>query len=156
MADAKGAPPAPAIASVTRSAQVEANKTLAKSPQIAQSAIAGFAAVPTAGRPRFRINNAGQIERSVQPGIWTPSVIAPGTHFRVVSISGSDIWAGADHLRLFHSTDNGLTWTEVQLPSNADRTGAIVHIRIDDPQHITVQDDTGSTWTTIDAGAAWQ
>jgi photosystem II stability/assembly factor-like uncharacterized protein len=85
-----------------------------------------------------------------------PVPIASDAHFRVVSIWGADVWAGGDHLRLFHSTDNGLTWTEVQLPATADRTHAIVHIRSDSPQKITVEDNAGSTWTTTDAGATWQ
>ena len=85
-----------------------------------------------------------------------PVPIAPTLTSASLSISGPDVWAGGDHLRLFHSTDNGLTWTEVHLPATADRAHAIVHIRIDDPQNLTVEDDTGSTWTTTDAGATWQ
>jgi photosystem II stability/assembly factor-like uncharacterized protein len=105
---------------------------------------------------RFRITGAGQLERSLQPNIWMPVPIAPDTRLRVVSISGSDVWAGGDHLRLFHSADDGLTWSEVQLPAVADRAHAIIHIRIDSPQHLTVEDDAGSTWGTIDRGATWR
>lgn len=114
---------------------------------------AGFIPAP---RPRFRITDNGRLERSVQSSIWMPVAVAEGVQLRVVCISGADVWAGGNHLRLFHSSDNGLTWTEVHLPASADRAHAIVHIRIDGPQHLTVTDDTGSAWTTADAGATWQ
>jgi hypothetical protein len=153
MAAAKTAPrPAP---SSTQSVQVESSNAFAGSLQTTQPALRGLIAAPTS-RPRFRITDSGQLERSVQSGIWMPVSIAPDAHFRVLSISGDNVWAGGDHLRLFHSTDNGLTWTEVQLPATADRAHPIVHIRIDDAQHLTVEDDTGATWTTTDAGATWQ
>ena len=153
MAESKAAPRSSAPASSTESVQV------APSPAFgalrATHPDAGFIPAPTT-RPRFRINDRGQLERSTQPSIWMPVPIASDAHFRVLSISGDDVWAGGDHLRLFHSTDNGLTWTEVQLPATADRTHAIVHIRSDSPQKITVEDNAGSTWTTTDAGATWQ
>jgi photosystem II stability/assembly factor-like uncharacterized protein len=66
------------------------------------------------------------------------------------------VWAGGDHLRLFHSADDGVTWTEVQLPAAANHDNAIVHIRIDAVRHLTVEDGTGATWTTTDGGATWQ
>ena len=114
-----------------------------------------FMATPAA-RAHFRINDAGQIERSTDPGIWQPVPIAQPIHFRVLSISGEDIWAGGDRLRLFHSTDNGVTWIEVHLPVTADRTHAIAHIRVDSPQKLTVESDNGDAWTTTDNGATWQ
>jgi photosystem II stability/assembly factor-like uncharacterized protein len=150
MAESKAAPRSSAPASSTESVQV--------APSPAFGALrtthpdAGFIPAPTP-RPRFRINDRGRLERSVQSSIWMPVPIASDAHFRVVSIWGADVWAGGDHLRLFHS---GLTWTEVQLPATADRTHAIVHIRVDSPQKITLEDDTGATWTTTDAGATWQ
>ena len=153
MAAAKAAPrPAP---SSTQSVQVESSNAFTRSLQTTQPALRGLIAAPTP-RPRFRITDSGQLERSVQSSIWMPVSIAPDAHLRVLSISGSDVWAGGDHLRLFHSADNGVTWTEVHLPATADQAHAIVHIRIDDPRNLTVEDDTGSTWTTTDAGATWQ
>ena len=153
MSAAKTAPrPAP---SSTQSVQVESSNAFTGSLQTTQPAVRGLIAAPTP-RPHFRITDSGQLERSTEPGAWFPVPIAADAHFRVISISGPDVWAGGDHLRLFHSADNGLTWTEVQLPATADRAHAIVHIRIDDPRKLIVEDDTGSTWTTTDAGATWQ
>jgi photosystem II stability/assembly factor-like uncharacterized protein len=153
MARAKVAPRTTASSS-TQSVQVQAVDVLTRSLETTHP-VAGFIAPPTA-RPRFRITGSGLLERSTQPNIWVPVSVSPDARFRVISISGNDVWAGGDHLRLFHSTDNGVTWSEVHLPAAADRTRAIVHIHIDAPQHLTVEDDSGATWTTADAGATWQ
>ena len=150
VAEAKAAPQ-PASSAAVRIAPAN---TFASSAQATQT-LSGL--VPALSpRPRFRITGAGQIERSVQSSIWMPVAVAPDTHFRALAISGSDVWAGGDHLRLFHSADNGLNWTEVQLPAGADREHAIAHIRIDSPQQLTVEDEAGGLWTTSDAGATWK
>jgi hypothetical protein len=107
-------------------------------------------------RPHFRINDSGRIERSTETGIWQPVPIDDSAKFRVLSVSGAEIWAGGDHLRLFHSTDGGITWIEVQPPTTADRNHAIVHIRIEPQQKITVESDDSNTWTSTDNGATWQ
>ncbi len=153
MAQAKAARGSPTT-SATQSVDAEARSTLTRSLQNPQP-VAGFVHAPPP-RPQFRISSAGQLERSTQTGIWVPIPVGQGIRFRVVAISGADVWAGGDHLRLFHSVDGGATWTEVQLPSDADRTHAIVHIRVDTPQKFTVEDDAGSTWSSIDGGSTWR
>lgn len=107
-------------------------------------------------RPRFRITGSGQLERSVEPNMWTPAPVGRDVHLRVVAVFGDDVWAGGDRLRLFHSSDNGLTWTEVRLPASADGDRALVHIRVDDGQHLTVEDDAGSVWSSVDGGRTWK
>ncbi|HEX4311559.1 MAG TPA: zf-HC2 domain-containing protein [Acidobacteriaceae bacterium] len=120
-----------------------------------QSVHGAFMARP-ALRPRFRINGQGQIERATEAGAWQPVAVGPVVHFRVVSVAGTGIWAGGDQLRLFHSLDNGVTWLEVPLPASADRAHAIIHIRIESPQKLTVEADDGMTWISIDGGVTWQ
>lgn len=153
MSKAKAAPPA--SPSAAQSVEVESSNAFAGSLKTTQPQLRGLIAAPAA-RPHFRITDTGHLERSTESGGWLAIPIAPDAHFRVVSISGADVWAGGDHLRLFHSPDNGVTWTELQLPANPDRTHAIVHIRIDTPQKFTVEDEMGATFTTTDAGATWQ
>lgn len=109
-----------------------------------------------APRPHFRINDAGRVERSTETGAWQPVPIDDSAKLRVLSVSGAEIWAGGDHLRLFHSADSGVTWIEVQLPATADRDHAITHIHIEPQQKITIESDHGNTWTTTDNGATWQ
>jgi len=152
---AKATPSTAAPPSATETVAVQPAEAFTRSLKTTQPAVRGLIA-GMALRPRFRITDSGQLERSTQSGLWSPAPIAADVRFRVLSISGSDVWAGGDHLRLFHSSDSGLTWTELQLPVTADHSHAIVHIRIDSPQHITVEDDAGSSWTTANAGATWQ
>lgn len=153
MAEAKAAPRA--APSATQSVQVEASDSFNQSLQTTQPAVRGLIA-GIALRSSFRIADGGQLERSSQSGIWQPVSIAPGVHFRAISVSGTSVWAGGDHLRLYHSADNGVSWTEVHLPASADRSRAVVHIRIDSPQKLTVEDDRGATWSTDDGGATWR
>lgn len=153
MAEAKAAQRSP-TASATQSVDAEARSTLTRSLQTPPPVAAFIHAPPQ--HPQFRISRAGQLERSTQTGIWLPVPIGPGIRFRVVAISAADVWAGGDRLRLYHSSDLGVTWAEVQLPSDADRTHAIVHIRVDTPQKITVEDDAGSSWSSFDGGSTWR
>ncbi len=104
----------------------------------------------------WRIGDSGQIERSTEPGVWQPVLTGQQVHFRVLSVSGADLWAGGDRLRLFHSADDGRAWLEVYLPSSADRTRAIAHIRVESQQKIIVEADDDTTWTTTDGGQTWQ
>jgi Putative zinc-finger len=134
-------------------AQVQEQRAF--SGEFRQSLHGVFMARP-AVRPLFRINDEGQIERSTDAGLWQPVPVGTPVHFRVLSVSGADIWAGGDRLRLFHSQDNGATWVEVQPPIGADRTHAIIHIRIESPQKLAVESDDGTTWSTIDGGVTWQ
>jgi hypothetical protein len=134
-------------------AQVQEQRAFAG--EFRQSLHGAFMARP-AVRPHFRINDEGQIERSTDAGLWQPVPVGTPVHFRVLSVSGADIWAGGDRLRLFHSLDNGATWLEVQPPIGADRSHAIIHIRIESPQRLAVESDDGTTWSTIDGGVTWQ
>ena len=104
----------------------------------------------------WRLSDAGQIEQRTSAGAWQPIAVGTGVKFRVLSVSGVEVWAGGDHLALFHSTDNGVTWSKVHLPATADSTRAITEIRVDSSQKIAVQSDDGIVWTTTDAGQTWQ
>jgi photosystem II stability/assembly factor-like uncharacterized protein len=109
-----------------------------------------------ATHPRFRINDNGQIERALAPETWQSVPVDQQVRFRVLSVSGQEIWAGGDHLRLFHSIDNGVTWIQIQLPPGADRSHAIAHIRFEPGQRVVIEADDGATWTTTDSGQTWQ
>lgn len=106
--------------------------------------------------PQWRIGDAGQIEHITDSGTWQPIPVGQNVNFRVVTVSHQEVWAGGDHLALFHSADNGATWTEVHLPAAADRAHAIVNIDLNNAPKLTVESDSGTTWTTNDAGQTWQ
>jgi Photosynthesis system II assembly factor YCF48/Putative zinc-finger len=121
-----------------------------------QAAVIGGFMTQPATHPRFRINDNGQIERALAPETWQSVPVDQQVRFRVLSVSGQEIWAGGDHLRLFHSIDNGVTWIQIQLPPGADRSHAIAHIRFEPGQRVVIEADDGATWTTTDSGQTWQ
>ena len=122
----------------------------------APRAAVGALMARTASVQRWRLGDDGQIEQLTSSGTWQPVTVCVNVKFRVFSVSGPDLWAGGDHLALFHSTDNGATWSQVHLPATADSTRAITDIRVDSLEKITVQTGDGLTWTTTDAGQTWQ
>lgn len=114
------------------------------------AASAAFLAV----RPRWRIGDNGQLERALGNGVWR--AVLPAERFRVVSVSGAEVWAGGDRLSLFRSLDRGDTWVPVALPEKSGRDHSIAHIRIESSQSITVEAADGTTWTSTDSGKSWQ
>jgi photosystem II stability/assembly factor-like uncharacterized protein len=110
----------------------------------------------SAVRPQWRIGPDGHLERSAAEGQWTRVLADQPATFRVVAVTGNDVWAGGDGGALFHSSDRGEHWSKVSLGegSNAE-TGAIVSIHFDDPQHGVVASDSGTRWATTDGGVTW-
>jgi hypothetical protein len=107
-------------------------------------------------RPRWRINELGQLERAFGDGAWQQARLQGTSKLRVVSISGSEVWAGGEKLRLEHSRDNGANWETVALPSKGDDDHAIIHIRFQSSQDGVIETDNGMTWKTVDGGRTWQ
>ena len=131
--------------------------------------------------PRWSINSAGSLQRSVDQGAsWqVVQVEAPGHFtdamgvdssgkplhrkvrqmaaptFRAVSASGSEVWAGGSSL--YHSQDAGLHWTRV-VPASSGTvlTGEIVSLEFVDQQHGKLSTSTAESWTTADDGQSWQ
>lgn len=105
--------------------------------------------------PGWRITPQGKLEHLTSDG-WSQVLADPKQRFRVVSITGSHVWAGGDGGALFHSSDGGQHWTKVSLATGegAEAT-AIVTIRFDDPLHGEVGTLSGSTYGTTDGGTTW-
>jgi len=110
----------------------------------------------SSGRVHWRINDAGQAERSFGNEPW--QTVLPEKEFRtsVVSVSGSDVWLGGENLGLYHSRDNGTTWQSVRLPAKNGDTNAILHIRFQGSLTGTVEAADGITWSTVDGGRTWK
>jgi hypothetical protein len=116
---------------------------------MAQGAIAGIA------RPHWRINSAGQAERSFGNEVWQAVLPNESSRMRVVSVFNRDVWIGGENTRLYHSADNGTTWNLVTLPEKDGRDHAIAHIRFQTSQAGAVEAVDGVTWTTADGGISW-
>jgi photosystem II stability/assembly factor-like uncharacterized protein len=74
---------------------------------------------------------------------------------RVVSVFDAEVWVGGENARLYHSSDNGNTWTVVPLPMKNGNEPIIVHIRFKTPRTGTVEAADGASWTTSDGGVNW-
>jgi hypothetical protein len=144
--------PSPTTAARTPAFAESRSRSFAKA-AAPQHAVGGLRA---GAAERWRLSDAGQVEQLSPSGAWQPVVVALNVKFRVLLVSRWELWAGGEHLALFHSTDNGVTWSQVHLPPTADPARAITDIRFDSSQKITVESDGGSTWTTSDAGQTWQ
>jgi hypothetical protein len=107
-------------------------------------------------RPQWRINDAGQVERSFGNGVWQEVLDAGTSKLRVVSVLRGSVWAGGDKLRLYRSTDNGVTWSAVQLPPKGDGANAITHVRFETPLDGKIDANDGSSWVTSDGGITWK
>ncbi len=118
-------------------------------------ALSSAAIAPTA-RPHWRINSAGQPERSFGDGAWAAVLPHEPSRMRVVSVFDSEVWIGGDSSRLYHSTDNGATWNLVVLPDKNGREHSIAHIHFQTAQFGTVESDDGTVWTTSDGGSTWK
>ena len=106
---------------------------------------------------QWRISSDGHLEHRVATDEWTRVLADEATTFHVVSVAGSDVWAGGSRGTLFHSDDSGESWSRVAIAtgSGGAETGTIVSIQFSDPQHGTVVTSGGSRWSTSDGGATW-
>jgi Putative zinc-finger len=109
-----------------------------------------------ASRPHWRINDFGQLERSFGDGFWQRVAMRETSKLHVVSVSGSEVWAGGENLRLEHSGDNGDTWESTKLAAKNGYNHAVTHIRFQTPREGTIESDDGTSWKTIDGGRTWK
>jgi hypothetical protein len=123
-------------------------------PVIAGNPARAFSAVSV--RPQWRINEAGQVERSLGNGVWEEVLDAGTSKLRVVSVLRGSVWAGGDKLHLYRSIDNGATWSAVQLPPKGDEANAITHVRFETPLNGQIDATDGSSWVTTDGGITWK
>ncbi len=114
------------------------------------------ASMTAAARPHWRINSAGRPERSFDDGAWQAVLPNEPSKMRVVSVFDGEVWIGGDNSRLYHSIDNGTTWTLVALPEKDGPEHSIAHIRFQTAQSGTVESEDGTVWTTSDGGSTWK
>jgi len=108
-------------------------------------------------RSQWRLSPDGHLEHLTAPGSWTPVLADQPTTFHVVSVVGSNVWAGGSGGALFHSRDGGQNWSQVALASlSGAESGTIVAIRFSDAEHGVVTTDGGAQWSTSDGGASWK
>jgi len=134
---------------------------LAKSaPAVAQSALAAnekalaFVGPP----PRWTLTADGTLQRSLDSGMtWETIPVAGQSVFRALAADGLEIWVGGAKGALYHSSDAGQHWTQLQPTANGEvLTGDIIGVEFTDRVHGTVTTSGHEKWVTTDAGQSWQ
>jgi len=97
---------------------------------------------------------AGKLMRSSGPTQWEDAN-PPGedSHFTVVESRAAEVWAGASHAAVFHSSDSGANWEKLSLGVGA--TGDITSISLDGPE-VDVTTSENQTWSSNDRGHTWK
>jgi hypothetical protein len=116
----------------------------------------GATARVNAAHPLWRINGQGQLERSLNDGQWTAVLGGHGQVIHVLSVSGQQLWAGGDHSRIYHSTDDGQTWKVAILPPKNGADHSIAHVRSASEREIRINASDGTEWTSTDGGVTWR
>ena len=105
---------------------------------------------------QWRITSDGHLERALPGAPWTRVLSDQPTVFRVIATIGVNVWAGGNNGALYHSVDQGASWTKVALSSKGQtEQGTITSIRFNTPQQGSVGIDSGATWVTSDGGLIW-
>ena len=100
----------------------------------------------------WRVTADGRLLHSVF-GNWQPALADSGAHFNVVTVLGTNVWAGANGFALYHSSDDGQTWARQNLLH--DSADDIVEIRFTSPQEGVFTTRQGAGFATHDGGNSW-
>jgi len=108
--------------------------------------------------PRWTLASDGTLERSLDGGkSWKAIPVAPDTTLTAVAAMDSDIWVGGSHGALYHSTDAGDHWTQVNPTTGGQPlTANIIGIEFADALHGKITTANQQMWTTSDGGRSWQ
>ncbi|MGB8011926.1 MAG: zf-HC2 domain-containing protein [Terriglobales bacterium] len=108
----------------------------------------------------------GILQRSVDNGQNWQNTLHSDHPILCYASQDNDVWSGGRAGALFHSTDGGLTWTQVQPSIRADRlTSDITHIGVihtavhdggSGPAEIILSTGNEETWRSADGGTNWE
>ncbi|MBI1740971.1 MAG: hypothetical protein HY233_10425 [Acidobacteriales bacterium] len=99
----------------------------------------------------------GMLRRSLDGGASWQTTLQLDRPLLCFGAQGSDVWAGGQAGTLFHSSDGGTTWVQVQPSTKAESLSTdIVAIEIRGPAEIVLSTSTKESWTTADGGKTWE
>jgi Photosynthesis system II assembly factor YCF48 len=104
----------------------------------------------------WRIEENGTVSKSQDGRAWTPVRVGQHTRLYALSVNGGEVWAGGADGGLFHSTDDGANWRQVEVrgESGAHLTDTITKIG-STPQHaLELTTNSGTVWVSFD-GRLW-
>ncbi|MFZ0804454.1 MAG: YCF48-related protein, partial [Terriglobales bacterium] len=103
------------------------------------------------------LTSDGTLQRSLDFGrSWQTIPVASQASFRALAASGKDIWVGGTKGALYHSTDAGQNWVQVQpVAAGQALTDDLIGVEFPDAMHGKVTTSAKETWTTEDGGQSW-
>jgi hypothetical protein len=103
-------------------------------------------------------NVRGSVQRSFDRGnTWEVVPVSDSVDFHAIAVDGSNVWAGGSEGALFHSSDGGLHWAEIEVAeANVKLRGTIVSIDTRKPSRIAVKTDSGEEWISMNGGLHWR
>jgi Photosynthesis system II assembly factor YCF48 len=130
-------------------------------PQPGNVAYANKLASPAAQMPVRKINVtwaivAGVLQRSTDSGQSWQSVIRADHLLLCYATNDQEVWTGGQAGTIFHSSDGGTTWIQLQ-PSVKGQTltSDVTHIELHGAGEITLSTSNGETWSSSDNGKEW-
>jgi hypothetical protein len=152
--------PQAARAGAVGTAALGGRKTDSLSAQAAETVSGNYAKRSRAAysAPRWTLSADGVLQRSFDSGkTWQTIPVASGVVFRALAANDSDIWVGGAAGTLYHSSDAGQNWVRVNpVAEGQPLTSDILTVEFGDTQHGKLTTSAHETWTTRNAGAAWQ
>ncbi len=114
--------------------------------------------LPAMIAPRWTLTADGTLQRSLDFGrTWQTVQVASQAGFRALAANGKDIWVGGSKGSLYHSTDAGQNWAQVQPVAGGQAlTGDIIGVEFPDALHGKLTTSGNQIWTTQDGGQSWQ
>ena len=108
--------------------------------------------------PRWALTSDGSLQRSLDSGrSWAVIPISTQSRFHALAANGLDIWVGGALGALYHSSDAGQHWLQIQPTENGRPLSAdIIGVEFPDMEHGRVNTSTGEVWATEDAGFTWK
>jgi len=137
-------------------------------------AAAGAVSAPAPSRNRMSVANlaslapsvtwiitAGVLERSLDGGESWQNTLRADHPLRCYASHVPDVWAGGSAGTLYHSSDNGVTWLQVQPSSkgrvlSSDVTNIDIHEPVGGPAQIILSTNSNEVWTSANGGKTWQ
>ena len=99
---------------------------------------------------------SGALQRSLDRGATWQTSLRSERPLLCFAALGNDIWAGGKAGTLFHSTDGGATWTQINPSADGRSLSAdVTRIEARSATEIILATSRGESWTTVDGGKSW-
>jgi hypothetical protein len=98
----------------------------------------------------------GVLQRSLDSGQSWQNALRADHPLLCYASHGEDVWTGGQAGTLFHSSNRGVTWVQVQPSIKAQPLSAdITHIDVRGPAEIVLSAGNNEIWSSADGGKTW-